>query len=365
MESNCIIGLGSNLGQRISLLLEAMEAIEHQVGAIRQLSQPYETEAWGFDAPPFINACIRVETPLTSAEVLVALQTIESAFGRQRSSDEGYQSRTLDLDLLFFGAEILQTETLQLPHPRILQRRFVLDPLAELIPDFEHPTRKQSIAALQNQCTDDTAITSLPFRAWMAPLFPADSYIALAGNIGSGKTSMTKRLAHDFGTLALYEQFAENPHLPQFYKDPSAYALATERHFLSSRVQQLAAHANGALVSDFWLNKSLIFAENSLQTKDFALFSEMFKQQSQKVRLPDKVIYLHRPLEELKLHIQKRGRSYEQSISTSYLDTIQKGYKTALDKTYPYPVHSIDASGKDYTHRPLLYIQWVNRLARL
>ena len=110
MEHHCYIALGSNLGDRWQNLLLALDRLENKVGKIVQLSQPYETEAWGFEAPPFINACVQVETAFSPEEVLGHLQQIEQKLGRVTSSAEGYHSRTVDLDIIFYGDRVLQTK---------------------------------------------------------------------------------------------------------------------------------------------------------------------------------------------------------------------------------------------------------------
>lgn len=353
------------MGDRFSFLIQGMEQIEKRIGSIRQLSRPYETAAWGFEGPPFINACLRLETRLSPVLVLEELKAIEKAMGRTPKTLPGYHSRTLDLDLLFYGTQQIDTTILTVPHPLMVLRRFVLDPLLDLDPEWIHPSVGVNIKQLQRDCTDTTPLTVLSYAAWLPSLFEKNTYWALSGNIGSGKTYLTQQLASDFAAVACYEKFDENPHLAEFYKDQASYALATETFFLESRVAQLQHVQKGPLVSDYWLNKSLIFARISLSSKDFTRFRNRYETLTKEVIQPDVLVYLHRPVDELLLQIKKRGRPYEQAIQKSYLVSVSQGYEEKLEQSHPFPIHIYDCTGKDFSKEPLAYIQLLRQLARV
>ena len=363
MERNCFIALGSNLGDKRQYLLSALARIEEELGTIVQVSSPYETESWGFEAPPFINACLQLQTALPPLALLERLQQIEKDLGRQASAAEQYSSRTLDLDLLFYGDRQLNTESLTLPHPRLQLRNFVLDPLVEIAAEFEHPYYQKSMQALQAACEDTTAVQQLPFRYWLPPLFDSRSYIAISGTIGSGKTTLTQQLAADYGIHALYEQFEENPYLADFYQRPEDFALETERFFLNSRIQQLSPPLATPLVSDFWLEKSLVFAQETLPLPLFQEFEKQFKGVAPQSLPPDLLVYLHRPVAELLQQIKKRGRQYEQGIPPSYLEKIEKGYARLLATNLDYPIAKIDCTGLFWEPHSYAYIQLVQQLA--
>jgi 2-amino-4-hydroxy-6-hydroxymethyldihydropteridine diphosphokinase len=365
MEHHCYIALGSNLGDRWQNLLLALDRLENKVGKIVQLSQPHETEAWGFEAPPFINACVQVETAFSPEEVLGHLQQIEQKLGRVTSSAEGYHSRTVDLDIIFYGDRVLQTKSLQVPHPRMHLRRFVLDPLMAIAPEFEHPTLKASVQQLHLDCSDQTPATVLPFQRWLPPLFEKQTYCAFAGNIGSGKTTLTSQIAADYGIQGLYEKFTENPHLADFYQDPETFALKTEVFFLESRIAQLKRERSSPLVSDFWLEKSLIFSQATLSDAAFSQFKKRYMQQMPEAIIPDQVVYLRRPISELLTHIQKRGRAYEQSISPSYLQKIEAGYERKIRETFPYPIIIVEGEGENWEGHSYAYVKWLWDLARI
>ncbi len=122
------VGLGANLGDRERTIREASE----RIGATR-LSEIRETEPWGYaDQPLFLNAVAEVETELAARELLDFLLDIERALGRERSTGPRYGPRAIDLDLLLFGSEVIEELGLTVPHPRLYERRFVLEPLADL-----------------------------------------------------------------------------------------------------------------------------------------------------------------------------------------------------------------------------------------
>ncbi|MBI1266820.1 MAG: 2-amino-4-hydroxy-6-hydroxymethyldihydropteridine diphosphokinase [Cryomorphaceae bacterium] len=157
-----VIGLGSNLGQRHLFLSEAVRLIGNDIGAVSASSAIYETAAWGMTGDAFLNQVVEANTKLSSVEVLQALLIIERRLGRKRTAD-GYSSRTLDLDILFFGNEISETENLRIPHPAIAERRFVLIPLVDLDPSYIHPQLKKSVAALLDECSDQLEVKKWPY----------------------------------------------------------------------------------------------------------------------------------------------------------------------------------------------------------
>ena len=153
------IGLGSNIGNRFALLQEAVDCIDSSIGTILSVSKVYETPAWGFESEAFLNACIKIETKYTAFEVLEALLSIENKLGRDRNPREGYQARPIDLDILLFKNDIISQKHLQLPHPRMELRQFVLTPLADIAASIVHPQLQKSIEELQQICEDDSVLS--------------------------------------------------------------------------------------------------------------------------------------------------------------------------------------------------------------
>lgn len=149
MSSRALIGLGSNLGDRRATLDGAIAALDATPGVrVRRVSAFHETEPVG--GPPgqgaYLNAAAALETTLDPLELLHVLQAIEARFGRVRTVRWG--ERTLDLDLLLFDDRIIQTPTLSVPHPRLAERRFVLEPLAEIAPRAVEPRTGRSVSEL-------------------------------------------------------------------------------------------------------------------------------------------------------------------------------------------------------------------------
>ena len=153
------IGLGSNIGNRFALLQEAVDCIDSRIGTILSVSKVYETPAWGFESEAFLNACIKIETKYTAFEVLEALLSIENKLGRDRNPREGYQALPIDLDILLFKNDVISQKHLQLPHPRMELRQFVLTPLADIAASIVHPQLQKSIEELQQICEDDSVLS--------------------------------------------------------------------------------------------------------------------------------------------------------------------------------------------------------------
>lgn len=149
------IGVGSNMGDRLAHISDAMELLGTKGVKVLRTSSIYETAPLGFKADTqFLNAVFECEATFTAAEVLEIIAGIEGKLGRTRSSDERYLSRTIDLDILLFGNHVITTEKLTVPHPRIAERRFVLEPLNELIPNALHPVINRTIDRIYSDCTD-------------------------------------------------------------------------------------------------------------------------------------------------------------------------------------------------------------------
>lgn len=144
------VGLGSNQGARLRLMMCVLNLIEERIGRVVGRSAFYETKPWGFVSEhPFLNAVAKIETTMKPLEVLAVTQQIERELGRIRKSIDGqYADRTMDIDLLFYDDMCLNLPELVLPHPQMHLRDFVLRPMADLAPDFYHPLLKQTMAEL-------------------------------------------------------------------------------------------------------------------------------------------------------------------------------------------------------------------------
>lgn len=147
---------GSNSGDRFQLIEKASNLLSEKVGEIVLSSSDYETEPWGFESEDhFQNRVIVFDTILSPEEFLQASLDVENQLGRIRNSlGARYTSRTIDIDILFFGTQIIHTPNLTVPHPRLEERNFVLTPLDEIMPEFVHPVLGKTMHALLNECRD-------------------------------------------------------------------------------------------------------------------------------------------------------------------------------------------------------------------
>lgn len=144
---------GSNLGDRMANLAQAMQAIEKQAGTLIAQSQLYETAAWGLKKQPsFLNQVIEIQTPLSPEALLDILLYIEKQMGRERKQKWG--ERLIDLDILYYGDLVTESPQLQIPHPHIAARRFTLVPLCELAPLLPHPLLGKTQLQLLKECPD-------------------------------------------------------------------------------------------------------------------------------------------------------------------------------------------------------------------
>lgn len=156
MFGKAVILLGGNKGDRISLLNSAVEAVS-ALGELTLKSKVYETEAWGGVAKgPFLNQIVEINTKHSPSELLAFIQKIETDLGRQR--DEHWGDRTMDIDIIYFGEKVIDTPKLQVPHPMLAERKFVLVPLAEILPEFVHPTLGKSSLEMLEECEDNSEV---------------------------------------------------------------------------------------------------------------------------------------------------------------------------------------------------------------
>lgn len=181
------------------------------------------------------------------------------------------------------------------------------------------------------------------------------SYIAIEGPIGVGKTTLARSLAHSFESEALYEQPEENPFLNRFYKDPKAYALPTQLHFLFQRISQIedikqADIFNSRRVSDFLIDKDSLFAEVNLDSDQFAIYQKVFDAIMIDAPKPDLVVYLQAPTDVLIERIRKRGIEFEQKINNNYLAQLNDAYMRYFHNYAGSPLLIVNAAEIDFVH---------------
>ncbi len=156
--SKLYILLGGNLGDKQKIFSETLGMLARRVGKITLQSSVYETEPWGFHSEDlFWNQVIEMKSELLPEEILSGTKQIELEMGRTRKTDQ-FDSRRMDIDILFYGDQIINQGNLIVPHPRIQERKFVLVPLCEIAPDFIHPVIQKSVRKLLDECSDQLMV---------------------------------------------------------------------------------------------------------------------------------------------------------------------------------------------------------------
>lgn len=183
-------------------------------------------------------------------------------------------------------------------------------------------------------------------------------YIAIEGNIGAGKTTLSTILAERWKAKLILEQFSENPFLPKFYQDPKRHAFSLELSFMAERYRQLKEEVESRdlfqpqIVADYLFYKCRIFSLVNLDEDELTLYDTLFEILYANLPKPDIILYLHWPVTHLLENIAKRGRSYEQQIEAAYLERIAQSYFDYFKSHLPCPVLILYAPAFDYLKNP-------------
>lgn len=365
-QHQVVLSIGSNYGNRLENIESCLQLIHHQVATVVKVSKVYESPSWGFESDPFYNIAVVVHTYDSADIILNKVLTIESQMGRVRNENSGYQSRSIDIDIIAFDNEIINTAQLKVPHPLMQERIFVLKPMLDLNLEWIHPILNQTVAELLF-ATDDKS-DCIAVKSIASPLqniaLEHFNYVAFEGNIGAGKTTLATKIAEDFNAKSVLERFADNPFLPKFYKDQNRYAFPLEMSFLADRYKQLSDDLSqfdlfkDFVVADYHIFKSLIFAKITLAEDEYRLYSNLFHIIYKEMPKPDLYVYLYQNSERLLQNIKKRGRSYEQEIEADYLDKINTGYWDYIKSQPDLNILIIDVSDRDFVknHEDYLFI---------
>ncbi|MFV5694685.1 2-amino-4-hydroxy-6-hydroxymethyldihydropteridine diphosphokinase [Flavobacterium sp. LB3P122] len=369
-QHQVILSIGSNQGNRLENIERCLQLLHREVGTVIKVSRLYETPSWGFDSDAFYNCALVIHTFSAANKILAQVLKIEKRLGRIRSEELGYQSRIIDIDLIAFDSAIIETEKLQIPHPLMQNRKFVLLPIQDLNLDWKHPILKKTISELLEISPDQSVCKVVqdlesPLRNITLEQF---NYVAFEGNIGAGKTTLAMKIAEDFNAKTVLERFADNPFLPKFYKDQNRYAFPLEMSFLADRYQQLSDDLaqfdlfKDFLVADYHIFKSLIFAKITLAEDEYRLYRNLFDIIYREMPKPDLYIYLYQNSERLLQNIKKRGRSYEQKIPAEYLDKINNGYLDYIKSQTELNVLIIDVSNRDFVKNQADYLYILDQI---
>ena len=363
------LSLGTNQGNKLENLQNALHLIADKVGTIQKISSIYKTASWGFNGEDFNNICIKVATYQSPETVLSTILSIEKELGRKRTNQEAYQNRNIDIDILLFEDEIILSKNLIVPHSKMLERKFVMVPLTEIAPNALHPIEKKQVHICLQNCDDSSEITKINEQLVRPiPISEKYNYIAIEGNIGAGKTSLANLLSNQFNAKLVLERFADNPFLPKFYEDKERYAFPLEMSFLADRYQQLSDDLaqfdlfKNFIVSDYYIFKSLIFAQVTLSADEYLLYRKMFNLIYKEITKPDLYIYLYQNTDRLLENIKNRGRVYEQNIESGYLEKIHNGYQNFIKTQNDLNLLVIDVSEIDFVNNPVDYNFIINKI---
>lgn len=363
-QHQIILSLGTNQGNRLENIERCIRDLHNEIGTIIKVSKLYETPSWGFESEKFYNCAVMMNTYKSAHQILEEVLLLEESLGRVRQDTKGYEARIIDIDVITFDEEIIASEKLQVPHPQMQNRLFVLLPMRDLNLDWRHPILQKYLHELLVLSEDKSNCVLVQSLELPIDKIKLDhfNYIAIEGNIGAGKTTLSNKLAEDFNAKTVLERFADNPFLPKFYQDQSRYAFPLEMSFLADRYQQISDDLaqfdlfKDFIVADYHMFKSLIFAKVTLAEDEFRLYKTMFDIIYKEMPKPDLYIYLYQSTERLLSNIKTRGRSYEQEIPAEYLERINNGYLDYIKSQKDLNVLIIDVTKRDFLNNQEDYV---------
>ena len=195
-------------------------------------------------------------------------------------------------------------------------------------------------------------------------------YLVVEGPIGAGKTSLTRKLAERLGADTLLENAADNPFLPRFYQEPKRYALPTQLHFLFDRSRQLRDLAQGDLfragtVSDFLIDKDMLFARMNLDDDEFELYQKVYADLALQAPAPDLVIYLQAPVDALQERVRRRGVDYERSMDADYLQRLANTYSEFFHRYEAAPLLIVNTTNLNFADSEVDFELLLERMSKM
>ena len=314
------VGLGSNLGDRANFIDKAVDCLNSTEGvSVDAVSGIIETRPLG-DAGvgEYLNAVARIQTVLAAEKLHERMIWIEDSLGRTHS--QKWAPRTIDLDLLLYGDNIIKTARLTVPHSEMHLRNFVLKGMCELDGDLQHPVLKRSMRQLAGRLNGCDFV-----RDGQGP-----QLVSVAGVIGVGKTTLANSLAKELGCKMLAEAYDENPYLADVYAGRGELALDSQLYFLDSRVEQLnraALEPGRVVVADYVFDKEMIYAGRTLDAAQLAQYTRYHSAAVPSVAKPVLVVYLTESPKKCLDRIHRRNRPYEQRIELETIENLAGDYE--------------------------------------
>lgn len=336
------IGLGSNIDDRAGYIDSALAALGQSDGIkLGRVSRMVETTPLGQKVQPnYLNVVAEIKTSLDAAGFFRRLSDIEAALGRVRT--EKWASRTIDLDLLLFGEQIINTSVLTVPHRQMHLRSFVLTALCELNSRLVHPVIRQPVSELAARLAGKDFVLN--------PDVP--QLVCTAGVIGVGKTTLAKGLAEELDCKLILEAYDTNPFMPEVYAGKKELALDSQLYFLDSRVEQLKAGLLGLAepaIADYIFEKEVIYAGRTLNNRQIVAYNKRHEAVVNSITKPVLAIYLQDTPQNCLQRVRKRNRPYEQQIELEFLRDLQNDYEDIFSGWKACPLIRISMSEFDCT----------------
>jgi 2-amino-4-hydroxy-6-hydroxymethyldihydropteridine diphosphokinase len=336
------IALGSNLGDRRAYIKRALKMLaETRHIQVCGVSDIIETNPLGgMNQPKYLNAVAELKTTLSAQDLHKTLVRIETALGRVRR--EKWSPRTIDLDLLLFGREVVNLPHLTIPHPQMHLRSFVLKGLRQFNGDLLHPVIKEPVGELADRLGGCDFVLN--------PDVP--QLISMAGVIGVGKTTLTRKLTKRLGCKVFLEPYDTNPFLPAVYAGKKELALDSQLYFLTNRTKQLNRDTlpQGKItISDYIFDKERIYANLLLSRQQLDLYKRIYPSFAAKVAQPVLVIYMIDTPQKCLERIHRRNRPYEQKIKLQFLDALDSAHRKLFADWKTCPVIRLSGSNFDCT----------------
>lgn len=335
------IAFGSNLGEKQRNILNSLAAINLIPDtSVSRCSPMYESAPLdGSVQPSYLNGIAEIETLLAPPQLLSHLKAIEASMGRVQGGK--WQPRVIDLDIIFYGDEIIRLPELQVPHKSAHLRSFVLEGMCALEPEKLHPVLNKTCRQLVQRLGGQNFFLK-PDKAIL---------IEMTGLIGVGKSTLAQGLAAKLNARILKEKYDENPYLPPVYEGRKELALKCELFFLENSLSQMSSQsleAGKIYVADYIFEKSLIYPKLWLSDEDYAVFHSRYEQSIRQAAEPALVLNIVDTPSNCLDRIHQRSRKYEQDIKPQFLEHLMSEYENILNGWKKSPVITINAGRCDF-----------------